>query len=113
MFGKGADGTEIAELHHVGAARADRGHLLDRNDSIHQRAADAAIRLRDGDAHEALFGHHLGDLERVARRMRALERIFLQMRQRKAPHRIGKQLLLRGQLEIHGVLVPGNHAMGQ
>ncbi len=71
VFREGADRAEIAELHHVGAARTHRGGLLDGDDRVHQRAALAAVGLRDGDAEQALLAHQLGDIERKARIVRA------------------------------------------
>ena len=47
VFGEGADRAEIAGLHDVGAARADERDLLDRDHRIHQRAALAAVLLRE------------------------------------------------------------------
>ena len=79
VFGKGADRAEIAELHHVGAARALRGDLLDGDHRIHQRAALSAVLLRQRDAHEALLGHQLRHVEREARLVRALERAARQV----------------------------------
>ena len=91
VFGEGADRAEIAELHHVGAARADRGDLLDGDHRVHQRAALAAVGLRDGDAHQPLRAHQLRDVEREARIVRALERIRCEMGEREAAHRVGEQ----------------------
>ncbi len=88
VFRESADRAEIAELDHVGAARADRCHLLDGDHGVHQRAALAAVRLRDGDAHQPLRAHQLGDVEGKARIVRALERAFFQMGQREAADRI-------------------------
>src|SRR5690606_27001373 len=42
IFSKDADRAEIAGLHYVGAAWADRSNSLDGDDGIHQRAAHTA-----------------------------------------------------------------------
>src|SRR5262249_838419 len=102
VLGEGADRAEAAELHHVGAAWADGGDLLDGDDGVHERAALAAIGLANGDAHQPLLAHQLRHVERKARVGRALERIRLQMVERKAPHRVGEELLFLGEGEVHG-----------
>ena len=53
VFGKGADRAKIAELHHVGTARAFGGDLLDGDHRVHQRSALAALLGWQRDAHEA------------------------------------------------------------
>ena len=108
VFGEGADRAEIAELHHVGAARADRGDLLDGDHRVHQRAALAAVGLGDGDAHQALRGssawpRRTGNRGSCAR----FERVLRQMRLREAAHGFGEQLLLFGEVEVHGVSLTG------
>ncbi len=102
VFRESADRAEVAELHDVGAARAHQRHLLDRDHRVHQRAADAAVLLRDGDAHEPLLAHQLRDVEGEPRLVRALERAFGEMRLRELVHGLGEQLLLFGEVEIHG-----------
>src|SRR5215831_889620 len=101
IFGEGADRSEIAELHHVGAARADGGDLLDGDDRVHERAALAAIGLGKADAHETVRAHQLRDVERIARVVRALERIFFEVRERETANRVGEGLLLFGEVELH------------
>src|SRR5262249_38697218 len=76
--------------------------LLDGDDGVHERAALAAIGLANGDAHQPLLAHQLRHVERKARVVRALERILLQMVERKAPHRVGEELLFLGEGEVHG-----------
>ena len=102
VFGKGADRAEIAELHHVGAARANGGDLFDGDHGVHQRAALAAVLLRQRDAHKALFRHELRHVERKARIVGALERAIGELLAREAADLLGEQLLLFGEIEIHG-----------
>ncbi len=102
VFGEGADRAEIAELHHVGAARALGGDLLDGDHRVHQCAALSAVLLRQRDAHEALLGHELRHIEREAGIVGALERAACQMLAREAAHLLGKERLLFGEIEIHG-----------
>ena len=90
VFGEDADRAEIAELHHVGAARAHRGDLLDGDHRIHQRAALPAVVLRQRDAHQALLGHELRHVVREARIVRALERAGGEMVRAKRPHLVSK-----------------------
>jgi hypothetical protein len=78
--------------------------LRDGDDGVHQRAALAAIGFRNGDAHQALPAHALRHIERKARIVAALERIRRKLGQRELAHRLGEQLLLFGEFEIHGVL---------
>ena len=92
VFRKRSDRPEIAELHHIGAARADRRDLLDRDHRIHQRAALAAVGLRDGDAHQALFAHLLRHREREARVVGAGQRVL----DPDAPARSGAQIRRTG-----------------
>ena len=101
VFGEGADRAEIAELQHVGAARADGGDLLDRDHGVHQGAALPAVLGRDRDAHQALPAHQLRHLERKARIVGAGERVLGEMRLREAAHRLGKEFLLLGEVEVH------------
>ena len=77
--------------------------LLDGDHRVHQRAAQAAVGLRDGDAHQPLLAHQLGDVERKARIVRALERVLRQMRQRERRTDVGEQLLLFGEVEVHAL----------
>src|SRR5262249_47630921 len=101
IFGEGADRYEIAELHHVGAARADGGDLLDGDDRVHERAALAAIGLGKANAHETVRAHQFRDVERIARVVRALERILFEVSERETANRVGEGLLLFGEVELH------------
>src|SRR5262249_305086 len=101
IFGEGADRSEIAELHHVGAARADGGDLLDGDHRVHERAALAAVGFGQADAPETGGTHQFRDVERIARVVRALERIFFEVRERETANRVGEGLLLFGEVELH------------
>ena len=101
VFGEGADRPEVAELHHVGAARAYRRGLLDGDHRVHQRAALAAVGFGNGDAHQSLLAHQLGDVERESRFVGTLERVLLELRLREAVYGIRECLLLFGEAELH------------
>src|SRR5262249_7213167 len=91
----------IAELHDIGAARTDGRDLLDGDHRVHQRAALPAVGFRKGDAHQPLRAYQFRDVERIARIMRALERVLFEMGEREAAHRICAGLLLFGEVELH------------
>src|SRR5262249_58547875 len=101
IFGEGADRSEITELHHVGAARADGGDLLNGDHRVHERAALAAIGLGKANAHETVRAHQFRDVERIARVVGALERILFEVRERETANRVGEGLLLFGEVELH------------
>src|SRR5262245_8172401 len=104
VFGEGADRAEIAELHHVGAARAGGSDLLDGDDGVSQCPALAAVGLRQRDAHQPLRTHQLRHLEGEAWIVRARERIRLELGACEALHGLGEGLLLFGEVELHVVL---------
>ena len=85
-----ADRPEIAELHHIGAARAHGGDLLDGDHRIHQSAALPAVAFRQRDAHQALPGHELRHVVRKARFVGALERAGGEMLAREPAHGFGE-----------------------
>src|SRR5262249_46073144 len=93
--------SEITELHHVGAARADGGDLLDGDHRVHERAALAAIGLGQANAHETVRAHQFRDVKRIARVVRTLEHILFEMRERETANRVGEGLLLFGEVELH------------
>src|SRR5262249_46073704 len=95
------DRAEIAELHHVGAAGAHRGDLLDGDHRVHQRAALAPVGLGKADAHQPLRAHELRDIDRIARIVRPLKGSLLQGCERETANRVGKGLLLFGEVELH------------
>src|SRR4029434_1554808 len=76
-----------------GAPRAHGGDLLDGDHRVHQGAALPAIGLGKADAHEPLRAHEFRDVERIARIVRALERLLFEMGEREAANRIGEGLL--------------------
>jgi hypothetical protein len=74
------------------------GRLANR---LHERAALAAIGLKKADTHETVRAHQLRDIERIARIVRALERILFEVRERETANRVGEGLLLFGEVELH------------
>jgi len=61
----------------------------------------AAIGLGKADAHETVRAHQFRDVERIARVVRALERILFEVRERETANRVGEGLLLFGEVELH------------
>src|SRR4029077_9553325 len=53
------------------------------------------------DTHETLRAHQFRDVERIARIVRALERILFEVRERETANRVGEGLLLFGEVELH------------
>ena len=62
--------------------------------AVEQRAALPAVFGIEGNAHQALLAHHLRDIARKMRIMRALERAGLQVRLGETAHLIRECLLL-------------------
>jgi len=82
--------TKIAELHHVGSARAYRGDLLDGDHHVHQGAALPAVVLRQRNAHQALLRHQLRNVIGKAWIMGALERTRRKVVLREAAYLLSK-----------------------
>ena len=95
------DRAEVPGLHHVGAARADLRHGLDRDHRVHEGAALAAVLLGNRDAEQALPGHQPGDIPRVSGVACARECTRAQVAFGEAAHPVAEGLLLGSQLEVH------------
>ena len=100
-FSEGADGAEVPGLDRIGAAGAYFRYRLDGQDGVQQRAAHAAIFLRQGNAHQPHRSHPAGHIPGIGRVAGPRRRACGQFVRRKAPHGLLEQMLFAAKGEVH------------
>src|SRR5690606_34747320 len=101
VLGERADRAEVVGVNEVGASRTDLRDLLDRQYSVHERAAAAPSGLRKRDADQSICTHEPGDLPWKPLLVCAGDRPARQVPLCKLAHRIPMQLLLGREAELH------------
>src|SRR5690606_2287439 len=101
VLDEGPDRAEITGLYDVGAARAYRRDLLDRQDRMHQGPALAAVLDGKRDAEEPLLRDHSRRLPGIFGRMRPLHGALGQLVPGETGYRVRERLVVFAELEVH------------